>query len=47
MSITKLTKRVIELRKRGLSFREIERKFPKSLGAGNGTRALRISRAAA
>jgi hypothetical protein len=44
MSKSKLVARVKELRKAGVSFREIEARFPKSIGVGNGTAALRLSR---
>jgi hypothetical protein len=44
MSKSKLVARVKELRKSGVSFREIEARFPKTLGAGNGTKALRLAR---
>ena len=46
MNTNKLVKRVKALRKKGLSFRAIEARFPASLGAGNGTRALRLLRGA-
>lgn len=46
----KTLRRVIELRKQGVSFREIEQRLTKSLGLaapGNGTAALRAARKAA
>lgn len=46
MSKNKLVARIKDLRKKGVSFRAIEARFPKTLGAGNGTKALRLSRAA-
>jgi len=46
MSKAKLVKRVKELRKSGVSFRAIEAMFPKSLGAGNGTKAFRLAKLA-
>lgn len=43
MSEKKLVKRIKELRKAGVSFRNIEKRFPSALGAGgNGTKAYRL-----
>lgn len=44
MSKAMLVKKIKALKKAGFSFREIEARFPVSLGAGNGTKALRLSR---
>lgn len=46
MSKNKLVTRIKALRKQGLSMRQIEARFPSTLGAGNGTRVLRILKAA-
>jgi hypothetical protein len=42
MAKNELMKRIKALRKKGLSLREIEARFPKTLGAGNGTKAMRL-----
>lgn len=47
MSKAKLVARVKALRKAGVPFRTIEAMFPKSIGVGNGTKALRLSRVSA
>jgi hypothetical protein len=47
MSTKKLARRVGQLRKAGLSYRAIEARFPASLGAGNGTKAMRLAKGGA